>query len=411
MAYDFPPFNSVGGQRPYSWLKHFKRQDVFPIVITRNWSKKCNELVHKKEDNGEIYYSPYEDNFRDKTFKKYGQNKFVFFRKSISLIIRVTQYFTDLVDPKSTIFKTAELVLKKQQIDYIIACGEPFILFKYAHKLSKTYQTPWFADYRDDWIFNHDKANKIEKIFKWYESFFEKKYLSNVKGVISVTDHILNDISKRTNINNNIKIENGVDLELIKKGQNILSQNDFNIVYTGVVYDFSYVKDFIDGFLNFISSVKTKNIKVYFVGIEKKKFKSYYDILKLKKKFPSIVKIISQVDIQTATNYQISASVLVNFIAGDPATGLIGAKAYSYAATGNPTLTIPEIKNRKTLFFPNRDIHKIAVNAFEVKEYLEERYKMYRDKKSLKTSITKEEIYSISREYYSNLLISFIKQC
>ena len=24
LAYDFPPFNSIGGQRPYAWLKYFR---------------------------------------------------------------------------------------------------------------------------------------------------------------------------------------------------------------------------------------------------------------------------------------------------------------------------------------------------------------------------------------------------
>ncbi len=39
IAYDFPPLNSVGAKRPYSWYKYFKKYNVYPIVITRTNSK------------------------------------------------------------------------------------------------------------------------------------------------------------------------------------------------------------------------------------------------------------------------------------------------------------------------------------------------------------------------------------
>ena len=36
---DFPPLNSIGAQRPYSWYKYFKRYGIDVTVITQNWSK------------------------------------------------------------------------------------------------------------------------------------------------------------------------------------------------------------------------------------------------------------------------------------------------------------------------------------------------------------------------------------
>ena len=38
LAYDFPPYVSVGGLRPYSWFLYLKEFGVEPIVITRQWS-------------------------------------------------------------------------------------------------------------------------------------------------------------------------------------------------------------------------------------------------------------------------------------------------------------------------------------------------------------------------------------
>ena len=37
LAYDFPPYVSVGGLRPYNWYKHLKEFGVEPIVVTRQW--------------------------------------------------------------------------------------------------------------------------------------------------------------------------------------------------------------------------------------------------------------------------------------------------------------------------------------------------------------------------------------
>ena len=57
---DFPPINSIGAERPYSWYKYFHEFDLNPIVITKNWisdgSTPINEI----------------DNFTSKETSKYG---------------------------------------------------------------------------------------------------------------------------------------------------------------------------------------------------------------------------------------------------------------------------------------------------------------------------------------------------
>ena len=37
LAYDFPPYVSVGGLRPYSWYKYFKEFGLYPVIVTRQW--------------------------------------------------------------------------------------------------------------------------------------------------------------------------------------------------------------------------------------------------------------------------------------------------------------------------------------------------------------------------------------
>ena len=172
--------------------------------VTRNWNENSSKLIHTKNEHGEIYYSPYKANIRDRILNKYGNNRYKFIRKLISFFIQLSQYFTKIIDPKYNISKTANSIIKKEKIDYIIATGEPFILFKYANNLSKKFKIPWFADYRDDWICNHSRLNKglYDRILRKYEAFFEKKYLSNAKGIISVSNYLVKNISNRVNSKN-----------------------------------------------------------------------------------------------------------------------------------------------------------------------------------------------------------------
>ncbi len=38
LAHDFPPYVSVGGLRPYSWMKYLPAYDIHPVIVTRNWN-------------------------------------------------------------------------------------------------------------------------------------------------------------------------------------------------------------------------------------------------------------------------------------------------------------------------------------------------------------------------------------
>ena len=64
---DFPPINSIGAERPYSWFLYFKENGIEPIVITKNWlsngSSRFNDVADKtvseKTKNGLIIKSSF----------------------------------------------------------------------------------------------------------------------------------------------------------------------------------------------------------------------------------------------------------------------------------------------------------------------------------------------------------------
>jgi hypothetical protein len=425
LAYDFPPYSSIGAQRPYSWFKYFNKFGVYPIVVTRHWEgikyNQIDSLIKKTEkktiievsNNGTIIKVPYKRNLRD-LFISTSLGKINVLRKFLSLFYQIFEFTSLLFDSKRKLYKEADKWLMKNNVDYIIATGEPFILFKYAHLLSKKHDVPWFADYRDDWISNHSKIEDKSLYYRFYNKLSykrESKYLSNCAGVISVNDYLTQKIANRNNIVNYVTIENGVDLNAIGKLEENRIHKNFEILYSGIMYNFNYLEVFNEGVKKFMSKHNCpSNFKIRFIGITNYPNKAVEDAYSLQKEFPSNVEILPNIPFESLVPYLSRASLFLNLIAGDPSLGFLGAKCYMYASFKKPIISIPLIKIDKTNFFPSRDIHQLALDKDKVYEIIDKYYNLFEKKEIIKTTISDQEIYSLSRECKANQYISFLKK-
>ena len=412
LANDFPPKNSVGAQRPYSWYKYFKKLGVNTIVVTKNWQNEFSKNTGDFELNyNEIKQSVISKDFTSKLLRTYGENKFSILRKIFTIFYHYCQYFLP-VGIHHSIYQEADKYLSNNKVDFIVATGEPFILFKYASLLSKKHNISWLADYRDDWIQNHGRTynqNLFTKLFMFYDRVWEKKYLKNCFGITSVSEFLTNQISLRNNRINCEIIENGVDLDNLSDTISPFDKSHFSIVYSGVLYDQSYLNDFVEGFSTFMNYYNfNTNIQLYFIGIETLSNQATKAVEFLVEKFPENVNILKKMSQKKVANYQVNANLLLNFIAGDPEKGLIGAKSYVYAATRNPILTSPSIKNAKSPFFPGRDIQFIAVSPIEITNYIKDLYVEFTKGATRKSNISDQEIFMLSREYNANKMINFM---
>ena len=206
LAYEFPPYISVGSQRPHSWFKYFKENNIEPIIITRQWdnvynseldyvapSKSKNNVIEKK-NLGTILKTPYKPNLASRILLKYGDKKFKYLRKLISAYYEFIQFILP-TGPKIEIYNSANKFLKYNKVDVILASGDPFILFHYASKLSKMHKIPWMADYRDPW--SHDSSKK-NILLKMWSSYYEKKIVNTSNCIITVSEFIKVQISELT---------------------------------------------------------------------------------------------------------------------------------------------------------------------------------------------------------------------
>ena len=262
LAYDFPPYVSVGGLRPASWAKYMHEFGIFPIVVTRQWDNKygnaldyiapseSKEIIIENTDTVTIIRTPYKPNLANKILLKYGNKKYKLIRKFVTAFYETFQWIFN-IGTKSQIYFAAKNYLKNNNVDCIIATGDPFILFRYASKLSKKFNIPWIADYRDPWSQTYNHSNKI--FLKWNE-INEKIFLKNVSLITTVSAFFKFQIERLVKNKNFQIITNGYDDNIPILAENIKQNSKvLNIGFAGTIYKWHPVEVFLKTINKFIT--------------------------------------------------------------------------------------------------------------------------------------------------------------
>lgn len=410
LAYDFPPLNSVAAERPYFWMNNFKKNGFYPIVITRAWNGSITSMIEKDEVGNDC---PEQHNVTDdytliavkqKVYFKYfllktlRLNSLPFFSKMLTLFELLTRFRFFLFDDKKIIYNAAKHYLKDNKVDVIIASGEPFLLFKYASILSAQFNVPWVADYRDGWSTNHkiDKS-ALETFIRKRDGKSEKRIVSTASLFTTTNKFLEQEIHELTKVNGFV-FYNGVDLKELNNLKSDTPSKKFIVNYGGTIYDANYVDIFIEGFKLFYAKYGLNtDFEFEFYGINYSKNEAVEKINLIQSQFSEKIKIYPRVSKDKLLEAMKNASVYLDFIYGSPAKGT-GTKAFLYMATKKPNIIIPLVKTKESYIFQDRDIRTIVLSGQEFCDVLETYYLLFRDGKSLETSITDDEIYSISRD-------------
>ncbi len=280
LAYDFPPYVSVGSLRPYNWFKYLNEFDVYPVVVTRQWENKHGnlldyvsasvqkEVVEETLSSGKIIRAPYFPNLSNRILLRYGGKRFKVGRKLITAYYEFIQYLFNS-GPKVELYKAARVFLMDNKVDVIVASGEPFVLFKYASQLSKEFDIPWIADYRDPWSLNKDNDKNI--VFKLWYRLFEKKIVKTASKIITVSEFLKVGIRGLISDVPIHILPNGYDPEVIDNAAKTPQSSDFlQIAFVGTIYDWHPIESFLKVFHQFVNQRTHVNIKLNLYGINKR---------------------------------------------------------------------------------------------------------------------------------------------
>lgn len=277
LAYDFPPYVSVGGLRPFNWYKYLLEFGIYPYVVTRQWENshgnfldyisesKSNLSLIENNAFGTIIRAPYKPNLSNRLLIKHGEKRYRIIRKSMTAYFEFLQFISK-TGPKVEIYHAAKQFLKENKVDVIIATGEPFILFDYASSLSKEFDIPWFADYRDPW--SQNTAYSKSMFLKKWNRHFEKKIVSSSSQIITVSDFLkvtIESLIKDSPIN---ILPNGYDPDVIDQIADIEQSSEImQIAFVGTIYNWHPIKSFLKVFNQFISQNENAKIRLNLFGI------------------------------------------------------------------------------------------------------------------------------------------------
>src|SRR5688572_5192581 len=123
LAYDFPPYVSVGGIRPFNWYKFLPESGIHPVVVTRQWVNKyrdyrdyiskseSDEVIIESDEMRTIVKTPYIPNIANRILLKHGESKYRFIRRLISAFYELGQFIFPM-GSKYQLYKAANEYLK-----------------------------------------------------------------------------------------------------------------------------------------------------------------------------------------------------------------------------------------------------------------------------------------------------------
>ena len=222
-------------------------------------------------EKGTVLRTKYKPNWSNRQLLNHRSNKNGLLRKVNSLFIDVTQFILP-IGTKRAILSEARMFLKDNEVDCIIATGEPFVLFHYASILSKEFDIPWIADYRDPWT--QSAKRSPNSILRKWNSFCEKKALSNCTLITTPSDHfkiLIGQLVKNTEIE---ILPNGFDDKAIEDVSDIIQESDIlTVSFVGAIYDWHPIELIFE----VLDSISDQQFKFNFYGISNsEKTQDYY---------------------------------------------------------------------------------------------------------------------------------------
>ena len=406
VTYYFPPCPTPGAQRIKSWFEQLPENGIKTTIITRHWNENIQnnidfispsikqEKVEYPINGNRVIKLPFSPNLRDKLIIKHGLKRHVFLRKSLSYLNEKFKIFNSF----KSFYTAIETELKKSNYDFIIVSGEPFELFKIASKLSDKYKTPWIADYRDAWSTNHSQNNLKHKKA-------ELKTLQNVHSFITVSKEYSKRIQKLIK-KQSIIIENGFD-KIVPTKIKENKKEEFNIYYSGTIYDSPYVDIFINSIENILLNSNFKII-FHFIGIEFYQNNGVKKILETTILYSKNIKIYPRMEYSKLINELSEADALLGFIHGSQKDGIISSKHYDYLSLKKKIIYL-ETKFLQNKKYPhNFNWIKYAYNEQEFTNLILKAFNTRFD--TIDSEINEKKLLIYSRQNQSKKLANYLNE-
>jgi glycosyltransferase involved in cell wall biosynthesis len=241
ISFYYPPRKGVAGNRISGLTKYLPKYGWTPVLLTA-------KLPAPSDQNIEIIESDYSDKiFKIKSFLGYNHdrsfydenpilrstvktNKTTFINRFLYSLQWLLLFPDRYAGWAKSAIKDADNYLISNHVDIIFSSSGPIISHVIASQISKKYNIPWVADYRDLWSQSH--YLEIIRLLKNIAEIYEKKLLKNAIHITSVTQKYTNQLSQLHKKPGAV-IVNGYDEEEVKP---VAPETIFSFIYTGQLY-------------------------------------------------------------------------------------------------------------------------------------------------------------------------------
>jgi len=360
IAYDFPPIAKSGVQRTVKFVKYLPLFGWNPIVLTvkrREEFLEASDLSFLDElpKDLKIYRSkviePYD------IYKIFGgkskQGSDVFYFENTNCIKgRLSNLIGKFLVPDAKIgwypfaVRDAKQIFDENNVDMIFSTAPKMTALLIGMTLSKKYNIPWVADFRDPWMGWNKETEDIRikqrpLFFRRWDEHLERKVINKANTITSVMEEINKDFIERypaVDSKKFITISHGFDSADFKDIQAKDFQK-FTIIYTGTFYKGRDPQKLLEA-LKLLLDINEKlrnDVQVIFVGNEYYNTKKLIDMFKL----GDIVKSIPNIPHKECLRYLLGAHLC--YFNTVTTRNALPVKLFDYIASKKPILAlIPE---------------------------------------------------------------------
>ncbi len=251
LTYYWPPSGGAGVQRWLKFVKHLRRFNWEPVVVTPTNPERPYEdpsltkdipadtqiiTIHIKEPY--TWYKRFTGRQKGETFQhgflREKKQKSPGLKEKLSVWIRGNIFIPDArvlwVRPTT---KFLSKYLQAHPVDLIVSTGPPHSVHLIAKALKRKHKTAWIADFRDPWtgIYYFDKL-MLTCITKRIHHRLERSVLNNADHIVVVGNTMKHDFQQIT-VRPITVITNGYDQEDFEK-VSLQRPDKFRMAYTGM---------------------------------------------------------------------------------------------------------------------------------------------------------------------------------
>lgn len=346
VSYFFPPYNTIGAIRTGKMVKYLNKMGHDLYVLTAR-NQPLQETLELEIPHEQVVYTNWVDVNKPVQLllggrKKIADRGYVLPKGILHRTLRLLgrSYKTIMNFPDGQIgwvpfaIKEGSRIIRKWKPDIIYASAMPHSSLLIARTLSRKFNIPWIAEFRDLWV--DYQYYQYGFMRRHIERWLEHRTLKTASGFVTVSEPLAETIRRKYDSKPTQVIMNGFDMEDYTEIYRPTQADTLQILYTGMVYEGKEDPSPLFKAIHLLGE-DANRIRVKFYG-------RYLDVVRDMAEscgVEHLVEIHSPVSYKEAVHLQCNADILLLLLWNDPKEkGIYSGKLFEYVGARRPILAV-----------------------------------------------------------------------